>query len=69
MYTIYPNAVAAITANAQAAYDQGCNMSSTLEWLPRIQHPTDGRSALEDGGEVTQKQMELEGWFQNEILD
>lgn len=64
MYTIYPNAAAAIAANAIEAQSRGCNMVSTLEWWPRIQHPTDGRAALEDGsGTVTIEQLKAEGFI------
>jgi hypothetical protein len=64
MYTIFQTAAAAITVNAAAAEAAGCDMVATLELHNRIQHPTDGRWALEDGtGPVTREQMIADGWF------
>lgn len=64
MYTIYPDAAAAIAVNALEAQNRGCNMVSTLEWYPRIQHPVDGRSALKDNvGPYSYADLEADGWF------
>ncbi len=64
MYTIYATRALAIAANATEAEARGCNMASTIEWWPRINHPTDGRAALQDGiGPVTQEQLEADGFF------
>lgn len=68
MYTVFQTRAAAIAANAEAAEAAGCNMTTTIEWWPRINHPSDGRAALEDGtGPVTREQLEAEGFF--EVFD
>lgn len=65
MYTIYPNRLEALIANAREASIRGCNMTTTKEWFSRINHPTDGRAALADGiGPVTREQMIAEGFIQ-----
>lgn len=63
MYTVFQTRAAAIAANAEAAEAAGCNMTTTIELHQRINHPTDSRSALENGGPVTREQMEAEGFF------
>lgn len=63
MYTIYATKQVAIIANVTAAANNNCNLTSTIEYYNRINHP-DGRSALEDGvGPVTKEALAAEGWF------
>jgi hypothetical protein len=65
-YTIYQTRAAALIANAEYAAANNCNMVTTTEWFPRLNHPDilDGRSALEDGiGIVTREELDSEGWF------
>lgn len=63
MYTVFQTRAAAIAANAEAAEAAGCNMTTTIELHHRINHPTDGRAALQNGGSVTYAQLEADGWF------
>lgn len=63
-WTIYPDVIAAITANAQAALAAGCNMQSSIELNRRVIHPADGRSAVQDNvGDCTTEQLIGDGWF------
>lgn len=63
MYSIYPTLEMAVSINTAEALARGCDPNSTTEWWPRFDHPTDGRSALQDGGVVSHEQLLLEGWF------
>ena len=60
-FTVYESKDAAIAANSAEALARGCNMQTTREWFARYEHP-DGRSALEDGGNVTREHLVSDGW-------
>lgn len=62
-FTIFASRQQAIDANRAEAEAHNCNMESTCEWWPRFDHPTDGRSALENGGPVNRSELENDGWF------
>lgn len=65
MYTVYPTKLAALQANMAAAFNAGMNMETTVYLYARIDHPTDGRSALADGtGPVTHEQLVAEGFLE-----
>lgn len=65
MYSIYGTVEEAISVNTAEAESRGCDIQTTKEWFVRINHPTDGRSALADGvGPVSKEQMIAEGFIQ-----
>ena len=65
--TIYPTRSEAIAVNAAKAEREGCDMVHTTEWWRRINHPTDGRSALIDNmGTTTRQELVEDGWFPEE---
>lgn len=62
-YTVFDTKQQAIAANMAEAQARNCDIESTKEWWLRVDHPLDGRSALENGGPTTKEQLTADGWF------